>query len=432
MKGPFILIAGLLLTSCGGFELFGHKTNDKSRHIASITVKELASEEAQTFKTEIDEKLLSLHSYYVIAQVELTKFDAQLENSSLEELYKSPPYLSLTATRTQVDEIEDEFFELWTSLNEKKTKSANQKRDLLIQRMEAFSDISHLSSLSMKMLEEKLALDLIKVKNLKVTKEEISEEVKRLEVSKEFQIYEKNIEHLSHLMGPRVKEEGKTFYPSTLGNGELTGSEFPSKVWALTFDDGPTKNSTAAIVKNLKVHDLKATFFQLAQKVEDHKDLAKSVRDSGMEIGAHSYSHKLLTVVGSLTLEKEITHSTRNIEKSLKLDIKFFRLPYGVGASVPNIRQKLVENELIHVGHTVDTLDWIVQTPDKIVKRARAMMKKSLKDSGIILFHDSHKTTIEASAILMKDLKENGRRTCTVGEIVSQINEGVETVCPKS
>lgn len=421
-----------MLTSCGGFELFGHKSNDKGRDIASITVKELANEEATTFKAEIDEKLLSLHSYYVIAQVELAKFDAQLDNQGLEELYQSSAYLSLTATRTQVDEIEDEIFELWTSLNEKKTKSSNQKSELLIQRIETFAKQSHLSALSMKMLEEKLSLNIVKTKDLSVAKEQISQEVKRLEVSKEFQIYEKNIEHLSHMMAPRSREEGKTFYPSTLGNGELTGSEFPSKVWALTFNDGPTKNSTTTIVKNLKSHDLKATFFQLAQKVEENRDLAKTVRDSGMEIGAHSYSHKLLTLVGSLTLEKEITHSTQNIEKSLKLDIKFFRLPYGVGASVPNIRQKLVDNELIHVGHTVDTLDWVVQTSDKIVKRTRVLMKKSPKDSGIILFHDSHKTTIEASAILMKDLKENGRRTCTVGEIVSQINEGVETVCPKS
>jgi peptidoglycan/xylan/chitin deacetylase (PgdA/CDA1 family) len=98
---------------------------------------------------------------------------------------------------------------------------------------------------------------------------------------------------------------------------------------------------------------------------------------------------------------------------------------------IPSIRNLLVKNDLVHVLWNVDTLDWIAQTPDKIVLRAKRLMRKAPRDSGVILFHDVNSRSVIASKILMDYLSEDSRRTCTLGKIVKDINQGVIEVCSK-
>lgn len=422
----FILIA-LMVTSCGGFKFF-ENTSEKERKIASLVMEQLVEEEAQTFSDEIDERLFALHSYQILAQANLLTFDELLVDSTLREMYKHSSYLNLMAIRTQMDEIENEFMELWSSLENKKTKSAIQKKGLVIARLKHFEKQSTLAQMSVQNIKAFTgdSLDM----EVNVSEKEIRKEYKRLEAFKEFQIYEKNIEHLSHLMDASPSTGEKPFAPSIGEQGHLTGEEFPSKVWAISFNDGPT-DSTPKILHNLLKQNLKATFFQTSVAVKKHKVITKSLMARGMDIGSHSMTHQSLITVGALTLEKEIGSATQEIEKELKTDIKFIRLPYGVGATVPNLRQKIADHGLIHVKYTIDSLDWIVQSPDRIIKRTKALMKKSPKDSGIILFHDSKVRTVTASLEIMKELTKEGRRTCTIHEIIQEMNEGVETVCPK-
>jgi len=56
-------------------------------------------------------------------------------------------------------------------------------------------------------------------------------------------------------------------------------------------------------------------------------------------------------------------------------------------------------------------------------------MASSPRDAGVILFHDIHLRTVEASEAIMRHLKRDGRRVCTLGQIVDQTNRG-EAVCP--
>ena len=424
----YLLLSTLIMSSCA-FKLWDDKTVVRDRAIASLSVQNLVGEEAQSFAAHIDEKLLSLHNYQLIAQKELYHFDEELESKGLGELYEGRAYLSLVAVRTQIDEIEEELKELMLELGHSKKKSDLEKRDLLTQRIGAFAQTSPLHGASLENLSHHLKL---KSQGSSFKREDFDLEYRRAQEQREFQIFEKNIEHISHLMEMKLKKKQEKFYPSTLKNGNVTGQEFPAKVWALTFDDGPHQNYSPAIIKNLKEEGLRATFFQLASAVKSDQKTALMVRDAGMEIASHSYSHKPLTLVGELTLQKEIKDATQDIKKSLKVDVKFYRLPYGIGVRTPNIRDKIAEQGLIHVLYNIDSLDWISQNPDKIIKRTKALMKKTAKDSGILLFHDTHERSVIASKAIMEHLKLNGRRTCTLGEIVTQMNEGVETVCPNS
>lgn len=217
-----------------------------------------------------------------------------------------------------------------------------------------------------------------------------------------------------------------TIYPATDSHGNITGNGFPQNTWTITYDDGPGAKTTPTVLQNLKNKNVKATFFQLAQQVVALPVIAKSIKDAGMEIALHSYTHAQLTKLGDAGLEKEITQAKNVVENKLGTSIKLFRLPYGAGVNNANIRKKIAENKMVHVFWNVDTLDWQDKNPDSIVQRSLTQMKASPKNSGIILFHDIHSQSVIASAKLIDKMKEQKLRICSTGEIVDEINTGTK------
>jgi peptidoglycan/xylan/chitin deacetylase (PgdA/CDA1 family) len=430
-----IILSLLILSSCGGFKLFNESPKN-DRKISSLSVESLVAESNENFGRELDEKFNSIHYYYVLAQKNLYLFDSLISRKSIGAIYRSPAYLKLLAVRSQVEEIEHEITSIAEKLNS--TKDNNSKKLLLVLKISQFAKASRMKAYSMDNLIERINLDqhnlLGDFRKIKGTKSlslnEIEKEYQQLQGLNEFQVYEKNIEHLSYMLESKLEISDKKFYPSISKAGNITGNEFPAKVWSLTFDDGPGKATTPVILDNLLKKGLKATFFQLMNQVHNNPALALKIRDAGMEIASHSYSHQQLTKVNEAALEKEITVAVQELKKHHSLEIKFYRLPYGAGVSSPNIREKIAANDLIHVFWNVDTLDWMAQAPEQIVSRTISLMKKTGKDSGVILFHDIHQRTVEATPKIMDYLKQDNRRVCTLEEIVTQMNEGIETVCP--
>ncbi len=63
------------------------------------------------------------------------------------------------------------------------------------------------------------------------------------------------------------------------------------KVCYLTFDDGPTKEVTPAVLDVLKTADVKATFFTLGKMLEANPEIAKRAFEEGHLLANHTYSH---------------------------------------------------------------------------------------------------------------------------------------------
>ena len=328
--------------------------------------------------------------------------------------------------RTQVDEIENELIEI-SKLNDNKTKSDIQRVHILKERISIFARKSALATLAMHNLGSNLGLKLNE--KIKMTHSDLLEEIKVLDTNKDFQIYDKNIDHLSHMLATDIKSNAKKFRPSETEAGNISGNEFPAKVWALTFNNGPHKTFTPEVLQNLQNKNLTATFFLLGKQLSLANEEALLIKKAGMELGSHAFSHKELTKMGFVNIEKEIGLATKSMEEKLNMDIKFFRLPYGSGMEVPSIRQQIAKNNLIHAYWNIDTLDWLAQHPDRIVSRTKKLMEKTSRDSGIILFHDVHKRSVTASLEIMDFLKQDGRRTCTLGEIIEDMNQRRKSVC---
>lgn len=425
MRKLILLTSSTLLFSCSGLA----PSHDlPERKVAAVAMEQLMVESPDNLNEMIEEKLKSLHNYYVLGHKNLQLFDQSIKNLSSDEIYQSQAYLNLLAVRTQAEEIEHELVEIDQNLSSAKSRNI---RKLVREQIAKFSQQSKMSSLSMQNLAFQMGLPQGVNKGPFNIKLELEKELQSLERYKEFIIYEKNIEHIAHTLDTK-NLKAKRFEPSTTRSGNITGNEFPAKVWSLTFDDGPGRKTTQSILADLKKRKIKASFFQLTSKVKQNLSVAKEIQSAGMEIALHSYTHKQLTKVSASVLETEVTTALKDLKKLLGgVEINFFRLPYGAGVNTTNIRQKIAENKMIHVFWNVDTLDWMAQPTADIVKRTVELMKKTKNDAGVILFHDIHQRTADASPQIMDYLQKDNRRVCTLKTIVDDMNSGAVKVCSK-
>jgi peptidoglycan/xylan/chitin deacetylase (PgdA/CDA1 family) len=104
----------------------------------------------------------------------------------------------------------------------------------------------------------------------------------------------------------------------------------PAKGVALTFDDGPHRKGTPAVLELLRIAGATATFFLVGEQVDRYPELAAEIAAAGHEIGLHGYRHRLLlrrTVGG---LEGDLDRGLDAIVGSTGTTPRCYRPPYGV------------------------------------------------------------------------------------------------------
>ncbi len=246
----------------------------------------------------------------------------------------------------------------------------------------------------------------------------------------QFEDVKKQIDTLAYeIIKINEEQRAETIYPSIKSSGNLTGNTFPTKVWSLTFDDGPSRLRSKLVVDNLIAHGMKANFFMLMRQVNRYPDVLDYILDNKMEVSLHSYNHKNLPKQNLETVNFEIRQAKEELEQRVGEKIDFFRLPYGAGLRNNSLRSVIAEENMIHVFWNVDTLDWKDKNPQSIFERTKLQMNKSPNDSGIILFHDIHAQTVIASEMVMNYLNGEDYKVCLLSEIVQFINFDYELKC---
>lgn len=197
----------------------------------------------------------------------------------------------------------------------------------------------------------------------------------------------------------------KCIQPSLGSEGNLSGSELPKNNWVLTLDDGPSTKYTREFLQYLRDDGIKASFFMVAKNMNPYKLIVKEVDREEHIIGSHSWSHANLPKLSTSGLDHEIIEPNSVHLTILNRKSKFYRCPYGAGFKDPAIRQRIVNEGMVHVLWNVDTLDWQDKNSESIVKRALDQM--ATQKRGIILFHDVHPQSLAASRELINQLKSN-------------------------
>lgn len=189
--------------------------------------------------------------------------------------------------------------------------------------------------------------------------------------------------------------------------GKNTGEE--SKKIALTFDDGPHPVYTPQMLRILKEKKIPATFFLLGQNVEKYGELVKKIAEEGHLIGNHTYHHVQITTLPAEQACEEIDRTSRLIEELTGEGTEYVRPPFGTWNE--GLEADL---DLIPVMWTIDTLDWTTENVDWIVRQ----VMKNAEENGIILMHDSYRSTVEAAERIIPLLEAEGFEFVTVDEVI--------------
>lgn len=162
---------------------------------------------------------------------------------------------------------------------------------------------------------------------------------------------------------------------------------------ALTFDDGPRRETTSRLMSFLKKNDVKASFFVTADNSRANPDIlqnqANSKNSSGEAlylIGNHSKNHPNLSTQNAEELRKQILAFDQNENYKNYLSKtgfkKYFRAPYGAINSKVLSTVSREGYSVPHVGWNVDSNDW--KLASEVLKAGRLRPEVSYNASKTI------------------------------------------------
>ena len=209
----------------------------------------------------------------------------------------------------------------------------------------------------------------------------------------------------------RTESSGK---PEETADSKKSGEEEIRKLVALTYDDGPS-NSTPFILDTLEQYGAKATFFVVGRdQVEYHQDALIRAYNDGMEIGSHTYDHRIL----SKSTQEEIWETMGKNDELLQNVIGFkptIMRPTGGGIN-DTVRASIDRPMILW---NIDSLDWKYEDKDTVVNTVKA----EVHPGAIILMHDLIETTgdstWQATAEIVPWLLEQGYELVTVSEMAA-------------
>jgi peptidoglycan/xylan/chitin deacetylase (PgdA/CDA1 family)/tetratricopeptide (TPR) repeat protein len=196
---------------------------------------------------------------------------------------------------------------------------------------------------------------------------------------------------------------------------EIFGTELAPMTVALTFDDGPHPRYTDQVLEVLKKYGLHAVFFEVGKNLGTTGDknevtlgpiapASYRIIASGSTLGNHSYSHPVLPKLDEVKLTQEIDSTNALLTYIVKSPPVLFRPPYG--AANANILTKIQSDNMKTVIWNVDSEDWADPVPNSVAQRVITEVEKQKR--GIILFHDIHKTGLEALPAVIQTLQADG------------------------
>ena len=172
---------------------------------------------------------------------------------------------------------------------------------------------------------------------------------------------------------------------------------------ALTFDDGPERRPTAAILDVLKAEKVSATFFCIGHKLNGSEELIRRIYDEGHLVGSHSFSHSdWFDFFGPGQMRREFDQTSILFEGIIQKRPRFFRPPYGV--INPMVKKALKNTGYYLIGFSNRAYDTSMKKPEKILNR----LKRNLKPGDIILLHDTVSCIPEVLKTFIPYAKENG------------------------
>jgi len=176
---------------------------------------------------------------------------------------------------------------------------------------------------------------------------------------------------------------------------------------ALTFDDGPDPVYTPKLLDLLREKDVKATFFVIGKRADQHPEIVRRAWTEGHLVGNHTWSHyPLFCFLMPRRLRAEIERGTESIRRSCGSMPRFFRSPVG-------LRHPLLAPYLENAG--LDYISWSIRTLDTFTTDSGVLAQRILSratSGDIILLHDrlprGTDAMLQALPRVIDELRERG------------------------
>ena len=202
---------------------------------------------------------------------------------------------------------------------------------------------------------------------------------------------------------------------AAVGGGERAVSadatadvEQSAKLIALTFDDGPRRDTTTKLLDGLAQRGVPATFFLIGEQIVGQEDLVLRMDAEGHQIGIHTYDHVTLTGLNPADFDAQVDKTRQMLKKILGHNDFLLRPPYGLyDQGVQNKAEAPI------ILWSIDPKDW----GDKNADREVAHILAHASDGDIILMHDIYPTSVEAALRVVDRLHEQGYLFVTVDQL---------------
>ena len=193
---------------------------------------------------------------------------------------------------------------------------------------------------------------------------------------------------------------------------------------AMTFDDGPSPETTPRLLDMLKQRNIKATFFLIGENAAANPDLVRRILAEGHELGNHTWTHPQLSKLSDDRVTAEISKTQEAIKAASGYTPTLLRPPYG---AITSRQREWIANRfgLNIILWSVDPFDW--KRPGSSVITQRILSQA--RPGAIILSHDIHKQTVDAMPATLDGLIGKGYKFVTVTQLIA-MNKPKPTATP--
>jgi peptidoglycan/xylan/chitin deacetylase (PgdA/CDA1 family) len=212
--------------------------------------------------------------------------------------------------------------------------------------------------------------------------------------------------------------------PGVLLGGKYRDSSLPvPNEVALTFDDGPTPESTPYVLDILERTHTPATFFVEGQWITKSPDLLRREWNDGFAIGNHSWDHPFMAQLTQDQLNHQFGDTQAAIQQILgpHACTWLYRPPYA--SFNDQVLRTAQSYGLSTITWDDGSLDWGVPRPSPQDLAHRVLV--SLHPGAVILFHDGparHPHTEQAIPLVLQGLLARGYLPVTLPRLLADMH----------
>ena len=176
-----------------------------------------------------------------------------------------------------------------------------------------------------------------------------------------------------------------TFWPTSrfwgpvVAHGPATGAPR----YALTFDDGPTRESTPAVLDVLGELGVRAAFFVIGANARQCPELLERMHHEGHIVANHSYDHHHFAMFrGRRYWDRQLADTDEVIAQAIGVRPRLFRPPIGIKTGF--VMRAAARREQTVVTWSRRAVDGIRTTPQRILQR----LLPHTRCGDVLLLHD--------------------------------------------